>query len=78
MKRTISVALASLALSTGSLAAFAMSLPTPDDASSSNLVLTQVQQPGHCGTNMHWNAKEKKCIDARNKTKEQKLDPRNL
>ncbi len=78
MKRTISVAVASIALSTGSLAAFAMSLPTLDDASSSNLVLTQLQQPGRCGTHMHWSTKEKKCVDARSKKKEEGMDPRKL
>ena len=78
MKRTISVAVASLALSAGSLAAFTMSLPTLEDASSSNLVLAQLQQPGRCGTHMHWGKKEKKCVDARNKKKEEGMDPRKI
>jgi hypothetical protein len=56
-----------LAISGVHAATFMTPSTKPDSGSLIEQVQAKKKGPGMCGTNMYWSAKEKKCLDARNK-----------
>ncbi len=55
--------------------ATAQALPIAPQHHAGNVYTVAAKGPGRCGTHMHWNAKQNKCVDARSKASSSNWKP---